>query len=117
MRKMKKNPATEALGIEPPISGQDIAKIPADRVDRNETRQAMTSRIKSGRLFNQAKCAIELLKSSQDPVDMKKIVSFMSTKGYHSKTYYDLFNSLVDSDLVEQVSLGGRKAYRLRRDS
>lgn len=83
---------------------------------RNETRQAMASRIKSGQLFNQAKYAIELLKSSQEPVDMKKIVSFMSTKGYHSKTYYDLFNSLIDSDLVEQVTLGGRKAYRLRRD-
>jgi len=98
------------------IEPSPVTKIPKDAMGRNETRQAMTSRIKSGQLFNQAKYAIELLKSSQEPVDMKRIISFMSTKGYHSKTYYDLFNSLVDSDLVEQLTLGGRRAYRLRRD-
>lgn len=110
------NPITATPDTEHPISKQDIAKLPTNKSDRNETRQAMAFRIKSGQLFNQAKCAIELLSASQDPVDMKRIVSFMSTKGYHSKTYYDLFNSLVDSDLVEQVVLGGRKAYQLKKD-
>jgi hypothetical protein len=112
----EKSPITEAIAIAPPDSKQGIVKMPTNKSDRNETRQAMASRIKSGQLFKQAKCAIELLNTSQGPVDMKKIISFMSTKGYHSKTYYDLFNSLVDSDLVEQVSVGGRKAYRLRKD-
>lgn len=83
---------------------------------KNETRQAMATRIKSGKTFNQAKCAIELLMASQEPIDMKKIVSFMSTKGYHSKTYYDVFNALVDSDLVNQVTINGKKGYQLKRD-
>lgn len=113
----EKNIITEAPRVMPSISAQPVAiKISTDRSDRNETRQAMTSRIRSGRLFNQAKYAIELLKSTPDPVDMKRIISFMSTKGYHSKTYYDLFNSLVDSGIVEQVALGGRRAYQLIKD-
>jgi hypothetical protein len=91
-------------------------KAPTEKNDRNETRRAMVYRIKSGRLFNQAKYAVELLKGSNDPVDMKKIVSFMSGKGYHSKSYYDLFNSLIDSGLVEQVNFSGKKAYKLIRD-
>lgn len=112
-----KNPMIETSGIEPSISKQPASiKISTDRADRNETRRAMASRIKSGKLFNQAKYAIELLRGSSEAIDMKRIVAFMSTKGYHSKTYYDLFNSLVDSGLVEQVSLGGRRAYRLIRE-
>jgi len=113
----EKSFVTEPTRTDLSVSRPSLAiKTPINGTNRNETRQAMASRIKSGQLFNQAKCAIELLNTSQDPVDMKRIISFMSTKGYHSKTYYDLFNSLVDSDLVEQVTLGGRKAYRLRRD-
>lgn len=87
-----------------------------DKSERNETRHAMAARIKSGKFFNQSKYAIELLRASSKPVGMKEITSFMSTKGYHSKTYYDLFNALVDSELVEEVTLNGRKAYQLKKD-
>lgn len=103
------------------ISAEEFVRVKTNSISRNEsrknkTRQAMAKRIKSGKTFNQAKYAVELLMASQEPIDMKKIVSFMSTKGYHSKTYYDLFNALVDVDFVEQVTVDGRKGYRLRRD-
>lgn len=101
----------------PSTVNESKSAVSVDKTERNQTRQGMASRIRSGKLFNQAKCAIELLNSSQDWVDMKKIISFMSAKGYHSKTYYDLFNSLVDSELVEQAVINGSKVYRLRRDT
>ncbi|MFC1667647.1 hypothetical protein ACFL0P_07325, partial [Candidatus Omnitrophota bacterium] len=63
-----------------------------------------------------SKSVIELLKTTNGSIDMKAIVLFMSTKGYHSKTYYDLFNALVDSELVEEVSVNGKKGYRLKAD-
>jgi len=89
---------------------------PAVTRDRNKTRQNMAKRIAGGRMFNQARYAVELLEAKKGPVSMKEIILFMSSKGYHSKTYYDLFNSLVDSGLVEEVRISGKKAYQLKTD-
>lgn len=84
---------------------------------RNETRQDMVSRFKRGKICTQAKYAIELLEDKKAPVNMKEIKVFMTAKGYHSKSYYDLFNSLVDSGLVEKVNDGGRSGYMLKTES
>jgi hypothetical protein len=83
---------------------------------KNETRKNMAKRIKGGNMFNQAKYAIELLMNKNSPIIMREIVSFMAAKGYTSKTYYDLFNALVDSGLVERTNYDNKKAYRLRTD-
>jgi len=81
--------------------------------ERNLTRQEMASRIKRGRLFGQAKRAIDFLTKSQGPVRMKEFVAYMKSVGYESKSYYDLFNALCDSGLVRSTSLNGHKAYSL----
>lgn len=47
---------------------------------------------------------------------MGEIVRFMALKGYHSRTYYDLFNSLVDAELAEMVLSMGRRAYQLKSE-
>ena len=91
-----------------------ISQPPRPASERNEVRQGMAMRIRGGRMFRQARHALELLEAKNGPVDMKEIISFMSTKGYRSRTYYDLFNALVDSELIEEVRINGKKGYRLK---
>lgn len=84
--------------------------------ERNETRQGMAGRFKRGRVCTQAKYTIELLEKKKGPVNMREIVTLMASKGYTSKTYYDLLNSLVDAGLVEKITFNGRYAFQLKED-
>jgi hypothetical protein len=84
--------------------------------ERNLTRQNMASRIKGGRIFNQARYAIDFLKKSSMPISMKEFVDYMKARNFKSKSYYDLFNSLCDSGLVKSTVRNGCKCYQLADD-
>ena len=82
--------------------------------EKNEARQEMVIRIKDGKLFKQSRFIIDLLESSQKPLSMKEITDYMKSKGYSSKSYYDLMNALIDCGNVEKVKKDGNNAYQAK---
>jgi len=47
---------------------------------------------------------------------MKEFTAYMKSINYKSKSYYDLFNALFDSELIKSTVENGRKAYLLADD-
>lgn len=93
---------------------QEVQIDAAINKNRNITRQNMARRIKAGKMFKQAQCAVELLSQADQPVTMPEIREFMTTKGYRSKTYFDLLNALCDAGIVETTVTNGKKGYFIK---
>lgn len=99
-----------------PSGSENFSYASTESGGRNVTRRSMARQIKKGKLFDQAKHALQFLENSERPVTMQEIREYMTSVGYSGKSYYDLFNALVDSELVESSSTEGRKAFAIQRD-
>lgn len=76
----------------------------------------MKNNIEKGVYSNQAKAVLELLQSSIGSVAMNRIIPYMKSKGYSSRSYYDLLNALVDSGKVKKIYRNGVTAYTLKNN-
>ena len=77
----------------------------------------MAENFKRGKFSPQAKYALSLLKKNEQSINMDDITRWMSSRGYSSKTYHDLFNALVDAGLAKKTIkkvIITRVAYRKR---
>jgi hypothetical protein len=80
----------------------------------NATRARIAKQVRDEHPSRQTRVAIEFLKNQKTPVSMKGIILHMSRKGYHSKTYHDVFNALVDVGIAKTMKYKNRKAYQLK---